>query len=229
MTNSMVKIIQRIKITESAKKELGAIKGVCQVIPLDSVDIRKIKKLESLDEQIGCKMIGRKYNVGIRKVLSSDVVLSLMVDKEYDWPENTIQLFHKGKMIGEDTQDENIIKKFTECNDSFVMGNIIFYDKEALRNSDIDNPISMIVTEQPCPQLDPLWGISDAVIGIPSSYTHDYLQVKICADQKQMLGSFLVGFNIDRISDGVFLIDDNQVNMNMKDTKIKDEKCQLPL
>ena len=152
-----------------------------------------------------------------------------MVDKEYDWPENTIQLFHKGKMIGEDTQDKNIIKKFTECNDSFVMGNIIFYDKEALRNSDIDNPISMIVTEQPCPQLDPLWGISDAVIGIPSSYTHDYLQVKICADQKQMLGSFLVGFNIDTIPDGVFLIDDNQVNMNMKDTKIKDEKCQLPL
>jgi len=44
-----------------------------------------------------------------------------------------------------------------------------------------------------------------------------------------MLGSFLVGFNIDTIPDGVFLIDDNQVNMNMKDTKIKDEKCQLPL
>jgi hypothetical protein len=50
----------------------------------------------------------------------------------------------------------------------------------------------------------------------------------MCSIKKQMLGSFLVGFNIDRISDGVFLIDDNQVNMNMKDTKIKDEKFQLP-
>lgn len=137
-------------------------------------------------------------------------------------------------MIGEDTQDKNILKKFSECYDSYVMGNIIFYDREALRNSDIDNPISMIVTEQPCPQLDPLWGISDAVIGIPSSYTHDYLQL-ICADKKQMLGSFLVGFNIDKRASGFVSIDDGQINMNIKDMmntkdmRIKDEKCQLPL
>ncbi|WP_321420324.1 hypothetical protein [uncultured Methanomethylovorans sp.] len=220
----MVKIIQRIKITESAKNGLESIKGVCKVISLDSRDIQKIKKLETLDEQMGCKMIGRKYNVGIKKVLSSDVVLSFMVNKEYEWPESTIKLFHKGKMIGEDTQDQTIIHKFNECNNSFVMGNIIFYDKEALRKSDIDDPIYMIVTEQPCPQLDPLWGISGAVIGIPSSYTHDYLQLKISADQKQMLGSFLVGFNIDKRTPTPFLIDDDQIDMD-----IKDRKCQLPL
>jgi hypothetical protein len=74
-------------------------------------------------------------------------------------------------------------------------------------------------------------GIYGTVIGIPSSYTHDYLQLKIGSDKKQMLGSFLVGLNIDKRASGVFSIDDNQINMNMdmKDTKIKDRKCQLPL
>ncbi len=224
MTSSMGKMIQRIKIIESAKNELESVKGVCKVISLDTIDIGKIKKLERLDEQIGCKTIGRKYNVGIRRVLCSDVVLSFMVNKEYDWPLNTIKLFHKGKMIGEDTQDQTIINKFNECNDSFVMGNIIFYDKEALRKSDIDDPIYMIVTEQPCPQLEPILGIYGTVIGIPSSYTHDYLQLKIGSDQKQMLGSFLVGFNIDKRASAPFSIDDNQIDMN-----IKDRKCQLPL
>jgi hypothetical protein len=146
MTSSMGKMIQRIKIIESAKNELESVKDVCKVISLDTIDIGKIKKLERLDEQIGCKTIGRKYNVGIRRVLCSDVVLSFMVNKEHDWPLNTIKLFHKGKMIGEDTQDQTIINKFNECNDSFVIGNIIFYDKEALRKNDIDDPIYMIVT-----------------------------------------------------------------------------------
>jgi hypothetical protein len=224
MITPMTKISQQMKIIESAKDQLGSIKGVCGVIPLDTADILKIKRLERMDEQIGCKMIGRKYNVGTRRVLSSDVVLSFVVNKEYDWPVNTIKLFHNGKIIGEDTQDENILNQFSECNDSFVMGNYIFYDREALKNSDMDDPICMIVTEQPCPHLDPFCGIFDAVIGIPSGYTHDYLQLKMCADQKQMLGSFLVGFNIDKRASVLFSIDDYPISIN-----IKNRKCQLPL
>lgn len=224
MITPITKISQQMKVIESAKDQLESIKGVCEVISLDTTDILKIKRLERLDEQISCKIVGRKYNVGIRRVLSSDVVLSFVVNKEYDWPVNTIKLFHKGKMIGEDTQDHNIIRQFSERSDSFVMGNIIFYDREALKNSDMDDPICMIVTEQPCPQLDPLWGISDAVIGIPSGYTHDYLQLKTCTDQKQMLGSFLVGFNINKRASVLFSVDDNQISMD-----IKDRKCQLPL
>jgi hypothetical protein len=82
----------------------------------------------------------------------------------------------------------------------------------------------MFITEQPCPRLDALGGISDAVMGIPSRYTHEYLQLKICGNQKQMLGSFLVGFNIDKIASVPFSIDDDQVSMSTKD-----RKCQLPL
>jgi hypothetical protein len=147
-----------------------------------------------------------------------------MVNNEYDWPVNTIKFFHKGKMIGEDTQDKNIIKKFSERNDSFVMGNFIFYDKEALKNSNMDDPICMFIIELQCPQLDAIKGISEAVMGIPSRYTHNYLQLKICTDQKQILGSFLVGFNIDKMASAFLLRDDNYINANNKD-----EKCQLPL
>lgn len=224
MLSPLTKTSQQMKIIESAKDQLGCIKGVCEVISLEAIDIVNIKKLERLDEQIGCKMIGRKYNVGIRKVLSSDVVLSFVVNKEYDWPLNTIKIYHKGKMIGEDSQDQNVIKQFSERNDSFVMGNIIFYDRESLKNSDTDDPACMIVTEQPCPQLSPFRGISDAVIGIPSSYTHDYLQLKIYADQKHMLGSFLVGFNIDQKASGSLPIEDMHFSRNQKGMS-----CQLPL
>jgi hypothetical protein len=224
MITPIIKRSQLIKIIEAAKDQLRSMKGVCEVISLNKKDIMNIKSLERLDEQIGCKMVGRKYNTGIRKVLSSDVILSFMVNNEYDWPVNTIKFFHKGKMIGEDTQDKNIIKKFSERNDSFVMGNFIFYDKEALKNSNMDDPICMFIIELQCPQLDAIKGISEAVMGIPSRYTHNYLQLKICTDQKQILGSFLVGFNIDKMASAFLLRDDNYINANNKD-----EKCQLPL
>lgn len=224
MIHSVTKTNQQIKVIESAKDQLGSIKGVCDVIYLDAIDIVKIKRLEILDEQMGCKMIGRKYNAGIRRVLSSDVVLSFLVDKGYDWPVNTIKVYHKGKMIGEDSQDQHVIKQYSERNDSFVMGNIIFYDKESLKNSYTDDPVCMIVIEQPCPMLETLWGISDAVIGIPSSYTHDYLQLKIHADKKQMLGSFLAGFNIDQKAFALSPIDGTHIYHSQKGVW-----CQLPL
>ncbi|OPY19728.1 MAG: hypothetical protein A4E24_01540 [Methanomethylovorans sp. PtaU1.Bin093] len=224
MTTPMAKISQQTRMIESAKKELISVKGVCRVISLDTADLENIRKLEILDEQNGCRVIGRKHNAGIRRALCSDVVLSLMVNKEYDWPINTIKLYHKGKMIGEDIQDHNTINDFSEHADPFIMGNIVFYDKESVRNSNIDDPICMFITAQPCPRLDALGGISDAVMAIPSRYTHEYLQLKICGDQKQMLGSFLVGFNIDKRASAPFSIDDDQISMS-----IKDRKCQLPL
>lgn len=224
MIAPMTKISQQTSIIQSVKKELRSVKGVCRVISLDTADLDQIKELEILDEQIGCKMIGRKHNAGIRKALCSDVVLSLMVNKEYDWPVNTIKLYHKGKIIGEDIQDHNTINEFSGHADSFIMGNIIFYDKESVRNSNINDPICMFVTEQSCPRLDTLGGISDAVMGIPSRYTHDYLQLKIARDQKDILGSFLVGFNIDKRVSLPFSIDDGRISTN-----IIDRKCQLPL
>jgi hypothetical protein len=224
MTNSVEKIIRPVKIIESAKNELSSIKGVCKVVPLDTIDIERINNLETLDEQIGCKVIGKKYNFGVRKTLSCEVVLAFMVDKEYNWPVNTVKLFHKGKMIGEDTQDQSVIAKFSECKDSLIMGNIIFYDREVLRISDQNDPICMVITEQPCPKLNSLRGVSNAVIGIPSSYTHDYLQLKITEDKKQMLGSFLVGFDIDQRV--LSLCPTTDVHSNID---IKDRKCQLPL
>ena len=224
MTKSVEKTIQPAKIIESAKNELESIKGVCRVISLDLIDIQRIHKLEKLDEQTGSKAFGKKYNFGIQKVLFSDVVLSFMVNKEYDWPVNTIKLFRGEKMIGEDTQDQSVIKKLSECNDSLIIGNIIFYDKETLKNNDRNGPIYMIVTEQPCPQLDPLWSVYDAIMGIPSSYTHEYLLRKICGDQKQMLGSFLVGFNIHQRVTTIHSINDLQLSTN-----IKNRKCQPPL
>ncbi|WP_367343581.1 hypothetical protein [Methanomethylovorans sp.] len=224
MTETIAKMSQLTRMIETAKRELISVKGVCRVIPLDTADLDKIKELELLDEQIGSKMIGQKHNVGMKRALCSDVVLSLMVNKEYDWPVNTIKMYHKGKMIGEDIQGPNTINELSGDADPFIMGNIVFYDKGSVRNSNMDDPICMFVTEQPCPRLDALEGISDAVMGIPSRYTHDFLQLKIAKDQKEILGSFLVGFNINTRASVPFSVGGDQISMS-----IKDRKCQLPL
>lgn len=107
---------------------------------------------------------------------------------------------------------------------TFIGVYIIFYDREVLKISDQNDPICMVITEQPCPKLNSLRDVSNAVIGIPSSYTHDYLQLKIQENKEKMLGSFLVGFDIDQRVLSLNSTTEAQVSID-----IKDRKCQLPL
>lgn len=48
MANSVKKIIQFAKIIDSAKNELSSIRGVCKVVPLDTIDIERINNFETL-------------------------------------------------------------------------------------------------------------------------------------------------------------------------------------
>lgn len=182
-------------VIDKAISILQEIKGIEEAFVIDDFDRRKIAQLEIKDEKTSSSCFGRKENTGMKQVLRSDILLSFVTNKGYRWPENSLKIIHRGEVIGGDVSDANEIERFKRSHKHRVFGNIVIDRKKFNSIKGSINPPLVVIGARPCPQIEELFCVSEAIIASPSRLTDKYIRSKMDFKSKGYVGSFLVGFN----------------------------------
>lgn len=161
---------------DGVRTELLCSKGISSVLFLDETDRNKILKLEKEDEQKGLVLCGKKSNVGIRQVLSCDLMLCFLTNSEFQWPKNNVKLMHGGKLIGKDVLDPVELQEYLDDPKYRVLGNIVILNKEFLNIRSSTDPIDMVINAHPFPSIEAVYGISEAIIASPSVASDKYIR-----------------------------------------------------
>lgn len=186
------------EIIDKVQNKIQSIKGIDKAFFLDEKDRLHIAELENKDEKTSSRFLGIKNNVGIKEVFRSDVVMSFLTNKEYDWPKNNLQLIQGKKLVGHDISDPVEIKKYMERKDCLVIGNIVIYNDGFSKNNSPPEELFMVINSKPFPEIEKIPFVSGARLASPSRLTHEFIKTKIGIDIKSCSGTFLVGFNIDK-------------------------------
>ncbi|WP_406656344.1 hypothetical protein V7O62_10845 [Methanolobus sp. ZRKC2] len=182
-------------VVEKAISTLHDIKGIEKVLLTTEFDRKKITQLEDEDEKKSSLCFGKKNNVGIKKVLESDILISFVTNMEYEWPENNLKIVHRGEVIGEDISDASEIERLKKTKEYRVFGNIIVNRKKFKSIKGSINPPMVLIDAKPCPEIEKLEFVSEAMVASPSKLTDQYIKSKMGFKSKDHVGSFLVGFN----------------------------------
>mgnify|MGYP000076640341 CR=1 FL=1 len=185
-----------MQIAEKAIEKLHNTKGVEKIFLLDEYDRKKIIQLEERDEQMAPMTFGKKHNAGMKQALRSDFLISFLTNREYDWPKNNLKLIHRGEIIGEDISDPDEINRLKQS-EHHLFGNIVIYNHKFEKYKEFSEPPVMHISAKPCPEIEEIAPVSEAIIASPSRLTDKYIKSKINSKNEIHVGSFLVGVNLD--------------------------------
>jgi hypothetical protein len=152
--------------------------------------------------------MGIKKNIGIREAFGSDVVISFLANREFDWPENYLTLVRGERIIGEDVGDPEKLREYEKRSDCIVIGNIVVYYDDFVKTKRDTSPLLMVIASKPFPGIEIIPKVREARLASPSRFTDEYLKSKMDADSKEVKGTFIIGFNINtplpenRVRDG---------------------------
>lgn len=193
-------------ISKKAIEMLHDTKGIEKAIVLENDDIEIIKKLEEKDEQMNSLYLGRKHNIGVKKVLRADILLAFVTNINYKWPTDNLKIIYQGEIIGRDISDANEIKEYINSNDHCVFGNIVVnFRKMRCQENTTEVPL-LIISAKPWDEAEGMNFISEALIASPSRLTDEYIKSKIPHGRDLHVGTFLVGLNIEKEGIGQFTI-----------------------
>ncbi len=184
------------KIREAVTK-LKGVKGIRKALVLTKEDRMKIIDLEKSAEKRVMMGLGQGDNQGIKKVLASDVVIAFITEAEYEWPcgPNMI-ITQEGIIIGEYIPPSKL-EEVKKCKNVILLKNFALYkDRITKLSSSAQKPPIIIFPAKPCPKVEEISGICDAVQGSPSLPSDIYLKERMKVNQKNgQLGTILIGFN----------------------------------
>jgi len=176
--------ISILDVIEDVVSRIKSIRGVRQVLILTEEDKRRVLELEREAEQRVMMGLGLGDNRGVKVALRCDVVVAFITDAEYEWPPGpNLVLTWKGKVIGEDV----------------VMGNFVVYkDRVPMPSLIAEEPPLAVFPPKPCPEIENVPRIYNAVQGSPSPPADTYLKKRMNTDLRDpRLGTALVGFNLE--------------------------------
>ncbi len=184
------------KIREVVTKIKG-VKGIRKALVLTKEDRRKIVDLEKSAEKRVMMGLGQGDNQGIKKVLTSDVVVAFITEAEYEWPRGpNIVITRGGRIIGEELSPSRL-EEVKKCKNVILLNNFALYkDRIPKLPSWAQKPPIVVFPAKPCPEAEEVSGIGDAVLGSPSPPSDIYLKERMKVNQKNgQLGTILIGFN----------------------------------
>jgi hypothetical protein len=182
-------------VVEKAISILYNRKGIEKAFLITEYDRKEIIGLEEKDEQNSSCCFGKKNNVGMKQALGSDVLISFITNTDYEWPENNLKIVHRGEVIGEDVTDAAEIERLKKSGKYRVFGNIVV-DRKKFKNVKYSfRAPAIVIDAKPCPEVEELAFVSEAMIASPSKLTDEYIKSKLGIKSKDHIGSFLVGLN----------------------------------
>ncbi|WP_406661593.1 hypothetical protein V7O66_03510 [Methanolobus sp. ZRKC3] len=140
---------------------------------------------------------GKKHNVGVKQALESDVLISFLTNREYDWPKNNLKIVHQGEVVGEDVSDPGEINRLKQSEENILCGNIVIYKEKFKKVQYSCEPPLMVISAKPCLEIEEISFVSEAMIASPSRLTDEYVKSKINFKNTACIGSFLVGLNLE--------------------------------
>jgi len=190
-------IIPHWHIVEKIMDELRSVKGIEKAMHLDEMDLQKTMELEENDRINDPRFFGEKNNVGVKKAFRSDIIMSFVTNKEFEWPRDIIQIVYLGQIVGRDISDSVELEEYKKRRDCCVMGNIVVhYDKFLNINSASETP-TMVINAKPFPVIENIPQVCDAIITSPSRSTDGYIKSKMDVENKSHVGTFLVGIQLE--------------------------------
>lgn len=190
--------MEKDAIINQVQEKLSKIKGVSYSKVLSDEDRRIIGEMEAKADEMTLMGLGRGDNQGVKEVLKSDVLIAFTTDMDYVWPPApNVILMQGGKVVGEDTNDEEKLKELAERKDHLVIGNIVIYDKCALSSMGGKcEPLVVVLPPKDCNEVECLPGVSNARLASPSPPTDGYIKERMCRSNECGTGTFLLGFDI---------------------------------
>ncbi len=201
------------EILEQVSSRLNSMEGIQMFFFLNNDDLRNIREMELKDEAQGSQMFGAKRNIGVRKVLESDLSIAFLTNRHFEWPVDTMKLMLGNRVIGKDVTDPEELKIYRNDPDYYVLGNIVLYYSKFLKLRSDDMPMNMVINPKRFPEMECIPNINNAVMGIPSLFTDEFVREKAIGENKDLkscIGSFLLGLNIERSGES-YLIEPESV------------------
>ncbi|MEA1985668.1 MAG: hypothetical protein U9N13_08480 [Euryarchaeota archaeon] len=190
-------IIPHWYIVENIMDELRSVKGIEKTMHLDEMDLQTIMELEEKDRMNEPRFFGEKNNVGVKKAFISDITMSFVTNKEFDWPRDIIQIVHMGQVVGKDINDPVELEEYKKRRDCCVMGNIVVHYDKFLKINSASEPPTMVINAKPFPVVENIPQVCEAIIASPSRSTDGYIKSKMDVENKSHMGTFLVGIQLE--------------------------------
>lgn len=185
-------------IAEKAIDMLHNTRGIEKAFLLDRNDAEKINEFEKKDEQVNSRYFGKKYNIGVKKALMSDIQIAFVTNEEYEWPKDNLEIMYQGEIIGKDISDNTEIQKYISSKDYCVVGNIVIDFRKIRDTKNMTEAPQMIINAKTWKEFENMDFVSEALISSPSRFTDRYIRSKLGDGKGPHIGSFIVGLNIEK-------------------------------
>jgi hypothetical protein len=108
---------------------LKKVKGIVDVSPLSEKDKQKVITIEADAEKQSLMGLGKVINIGVREVLTFDLVYVALMDEEFQHGGGPFLILKKGEeVVGEEVKDEEVIARLSKKeNVWFIHKNFVVY------------------------------------------------------------------------------------------------------
>ena len=193
----------RSEALERIKSQILKVKGILGVSGLNIEQREAIARLE--DEAMGKVLggMGKGRNEGVRECLSREVVMVFFVDMSFDVPKdaNMMVLMCKDEIVGWDSMDPEVIRKF-KCDNNYMVLSDFFVMKRDIKLSPAAfecGDMYFLFKGMKIEQFSNITEIKDHIVAVPSppgfKFLYDLFKDKMDLSEPR-IGGFLIGFNL---------------------------------
>jgi len=193
--------IDRTKADALMIAALKKVKGIVEVSPLLEKDRQEVLSIEEDAEKRSLMGLGKVVNVGVREVLTCDLIYVALTDMEFEWGSCSLILRKGEEMVGEEVHDEEIIARLAKKkNVWFMHKNFVIYKDKISFPQDIIKKLCHF--EIPC--LPAEWCVLEEsdfsyrsiIYGTPTTPCDIFLKNHYKGVDERGLGSILIGVKL---------------------------------
>jgi len=120
--------IDRMKADALMIAALKKVRGIVEVSPLLEKDRQEVLGIEEDAEKRSLMGMGKVVNVGVREVLTCDLIYVALTDMEFEWGSCSLILRKGDEVVGEEVHDEETIARLSKKeNVWFMHKNFVIY------------------------------------------------------------------------------------------------------
>ena len=120
--------IDRMKTNTLMIAALKKVKGIVDVSPLLEKDSQEALGIEEDAEKRSLMGMGKVINVGVREVLTCDLIYVALTDMDFEWGCPSLILKKGEEVVGEEVQDDEVIASLSKKeNVWFMHKNFVIY------------------------------------------------------------------------------------------------------
>jgi len=189
--------LENKEIIEDVQCKIKAIKGVEDTYIITEKDREKILALEKEAEGAVLMGLGIGDNRGIKEVFNRQLIIAVTTNMDYVWPAGSnVVLMQYGEKVGEDIYDPEKLEECKKCKDMMVMGNLVLYRNAVPKPKDAKKePLTVVLPPQKCPEVECASGVTNVVLGSPSTPTDEYIREQMGLQVEKGQGTFIIGLD----------------------------------